>query len=180
MIQTAVTLGALPQLDEVSHVYSFLLLPPCILTVDQEMTWLPVDYAASIILDVCKPDCAATRASDSDLVYHVLNPARFHWTRDMLPALSEAGLQFESLPTDQWMDRLRNSDRDPKKNPPIKLLDWFESKYGSAASTKPKGPLEYLTKETGKDSVSLGQIPSVTDSKYMSMVIDRLKKRWAD
>lgn len=180
MIQTAVTLGALPQLDEVSQFHSHLLSPLWILTTDQEMTWLPVDYAARIILDVCKPDCAVTRASDPDLVYHVLNPARFHWTRDMLPALSEAGLQFESLPTDQWMDRLRNSDRDPKKNPPIKLLDWFESKYGSAASTKPKGPLEYLTKETGKDSVSLGQIPSVTDSKYMSMVIDRLKKRWAD
>ena len=179
MIQTAVTLGALPQLDEVSGFHSFPLSPSRILTVNQEMTWLPVDYAASIILDVCKPDCAAARASDPDLVYHVLNPARFHWTKDMLPALSEAGLQFESLPTDQWMDRLRNSDRDPKKNPPIKLLDWFESKYGSAASTKPKGPLEYLTKETGKDSVSLGQIPSVTDSKYMSMVIDRLKKRWA-
>jgi thioester reductase-like protein len=180
MIQTAVTLGALPQLDEVSQFHSFLLSPPRVLTVDQEMTWLPVDHAASIILDVCKPDCAATRTSDPDLVYHVLNPKRFHWTRDMLPALSAAGLQFESLSTEQWMDRLRNSDRDPKKNPPIKLLDWFESKYGSAASTKPKGPLEYLTKETGKDSVSLGQIPSVTDSKYMSMVIDRLKKRWAE
>lgn len=143
------------------------------------MTWLPIDYAASIILDVCKPERAATRASDADLVYHVLNPTRFHWTRDMLPALSAAGLQFESLPTDQWMDRLRNSDRDPKNNPPIKLLDWFESKYGRAASTKPKGPLEYLTERTGQDSVSLGQIPDVTDSKYISMVIDRLKKRWA-
>ncbi|KAL1592893.1 putative NRPS-like protein biosynthetic cluster [Nothophoma quercina] len=160
MIQTAVTLGALPQLDE-------------------EMTWLPVDYAASIILDVCQPSRAEARATDSDLVYHVLNPTRFHWTRDMLPALAAAGLEFESLPTDQWMDRLRNSDRDPKKNPPIKLLDWFESKYGGAASTKPKGPLEYITEETGKDSESLGQIPDVTDSKYMSMVIDRLKKRWA-
>ncbi|KAF1922747.1 acetyl-CoA synthetase-like protein [Didymella exigua CBS 183.55] len=160
MIQTAVTLGALPQLDE-------------------EMNWLPVDYAARIILDVCKPERAAARASNPDLVYHVLNPARFHWTRDMLPALSEAGLEFESLPTDQWMDRLRNSDRDPKTNPPIKLLDWFEGKYGSAASTKPKGPLEYITEETGKDSESLGQIPSVTDAQYMSMVIGRLKKRWA-
>ena len=143
------------------------------------MTWLPVDYAASIILDVCQPSRAEARATESDLVYHVLNPTRFHWTRDMLPALAAAGLEFESLPTDQWMDRLRNSDRDPKKNPPIKLLDWFESKYGSAASTKPKGPLEYITEETGKDSESLGQIPDVTDSKYMSMVINRLKKRWA-
>lgn len=143
------------------------------------MTWLPVDCAASIILDVCKPDCAAARASDPDLVYHVLNPTRFHWTKDMLPALSAAGLQFESLPTDQWMDRLRSSDRDPKTNPPIKLLDWFESKYGRAASTKPKGPLEYKTEKTGRDSESLGNIPSVTDDKYMGMVIDRLQKRWA-
>lgn len=143
------------------------------------MTWLPVDYAASIILDVCKPDRAATRASDPDLVYHILNPTRFHWTKDMLPALSAAGLEFESLPTDQWMERLRNSDRDPKSNPPIKLLDWFESKYGNAASTKPKGPLEYITEQTARDSESLGQIPSVTDSKYMNMVIDRLKTRWA-
>lgn len=143
------------------------------------MTWLPVDYAASIILDVCKPDRAASRASDPELVYHVLNPTRFHWTRDMLPALSEAGLEFESLPTEEWMDRLRNSDRDPITNPPIKLLDWFEGKYGSAASTKPKGALEYITEETGKDSDSLGQIPSVTNAQYMSMVIDRLKKHWA-
>jgi hypothetical protein len=143
------------------------------------MTWLPVDYAASIILDVCRPDRAASRASNPDLVYHILNPTRFHWTRDMLPALAAAGLEFESLPTDQWMDRLRNSDRDPKKNPPIKLLDWFESKYGGAASIQPKGPLEYRTDETGKDSEALGQIPDVTDSKYISMVIDRLKKRWA-
>lgn len=143
------------------------------------MTWLPVDYAARIILDVCKPDRAVSRASDPNLVYHVLNPTRFHWTRDMLPALSAAGLAFESLPTDQWMERLRHSDRDPNTNPPIKLLDWFESKYGSAASTKPTGSLEYLTEETGKDSESLGRIPSVTDTQYVRMVIDRLKKRWA-
>ena len=143
------------------------------------MTWLPVDYAARIILDVCRPDRAESRTTDPDLVYHVLNPRRFHWTRDMLPALAAAGLEFESLPTDQWMERLRNSDRDPMKNPPIKLFDWFESKYGGAASTKPKGPLEYVTEETSNDSESLAQIPDVTESAYMGMVIDRLKKRWA-
>ena len=142
------------------------------------MTWLPVDYAARIILDVCNRNRAASRTSNPDLVYHVLNPTHFHWTRYMLPALSAAGLEFESLPTDQWMERLRNSDRDPKNNPPIKLLDWFESKYGSAASIKPKGPLKYITEETGKDSESLSQIPDVTDGKYITMVIDRLKKRW--
>ncbi|KAJ4286681.1 hypothetical protein N0V90_012933 [Kalmusia sp. IMI 367209] len=163
MIQTAVTLGALPALDE-------------------EMTWLPVDYAASIILDLCNASVASTNevehAFNPDLVYHVLNPTRFHWTKDMLPALSAAGLKFEVLPTDQWMEKLRNSDRDPKKNPPIKLLDWFESKYGHGASSKNKGPLVYLTEETGKKSETLGRIIDITDTEYVRLMIERLQNQW--
>ncbi|KAH7402810.1 hypothetical protein BKA66DRAFT_604348 [Pyrenochaeta sp. MPI-SDFR-AT-0127] len=162
MIQTAITLGALPMLDE-------------------EMSWLPVDYAARVILDVCaiaNTKSLPDRTRNPDLVYHVLNPTRFHWTRDMLPALANAGLKFEALPTDQWMDRLRNSEKDPKKNPPIKLLDWFESKYGHGASTAKKGNLDFVTVETRRDSETLGNVPDVTDKEYMSKVIKRLKKHW--
>ncbi|CAO2652055.1 Nn.00g003380.m01.CDS01 [Neocucurbitaria sp. VM-36] len=157
MIQTALTLGALPQLDE-------------------EMSWLPVDIAAKIILDLSLS--SADRSVDPDLVYHVLNPNRFHWTRDMLPALAAAGLKFEAIPTDQWMERLRNSERDPLKNPPIKLLDWFESKYGLKASSAPKGILEYLTDETRKDSETLSKVPDVTDEMYITKVVQRLRKHW--
>ncbi|KAF1836439.1 acetyl-CoA synthetase-like protein [Decorospora gaudefroyi] len=167
MIQTAVTLGALPALDE-------------------EMSWLPVDHAARIILDCCD---ITTTPSDSgvfrdietppsDLVYHVLNPTRFHWTHDMLPVLAAAGLEFETLPTNQWMDRLRNSERDPKKNPPIKLLDWFESKYGYGASTKSKGPLVYQTEKTSAKSESLRCISSVTNVEYIKKIVERLQKEW--
>jgi hypothetical protein len=144
------------------------------------MSWLPVDYAAQIILDVCDLSEASlpNRARRHDLVYHVLNPSRFHWTRDMLPVLADAGLTYEALPTDQWMERLRNSEKDPVKNPPIKLLDWFESKYGRSVSAGKKGVLEFVTKETRKDSVTLSAIPHVTDRAYMRMVVDRLKERW--
>ena len=148
------------------------------------MTWLPVDYAASIIIDLCDVEAAEAsaprkiRSSDPDLVYHVLNPTRFHWTKDMLPALKAAGLEFETLPTDQWMERFRNADRDPQKNPPIKLLDWFESKYGHGATTGNKGPLVYLTEETGKDSPTINKVPDVTDKEYISKVISRLRNHW--
>ncbi|KAH7109872.1 hypothetical protein B0J11DRAFT_234772 [Dendryphion nanum] len=157
MIQTAVTLGALPALDE-------------------EMSWLPVDTAASVVIDLSLSN--TDRSTEHDLVYHVLNPDRFHWTRDMLPTLAAVGLKFETLPTDQWMEKLRNSDRDPTKNPPIKLLDWFESKYGPKASTTKKGVLEYLTDETKKDSESFSRIPSITDKAYMTKVIQRLSRNW--
>ncbi|KAK5636711.1 hypothetical protein RRF57_012423 [Xylaria bambusicola] len=162
MIQTAVTLGALPMLDE-------------------EMTWLPVDCAAAAITELAgiagssKP---IDPASDSDVVYHVLNPQRFHWMRDMLPSLARAGLEFETLPTDQWMEKLRNSDRDPTKNPPIKLLEWFESKYGHGRSTTQSGGLVYLTEETRKNSETLRNVPDVTDVGFVQMMLDRLRNHW--
>ncbi|CAG1966199.1 unnamed protein product [Fusarium graminearum] len=162
MIQTAVTLGALPALNE-------------------EMTWLPVDLAASAILDLSNLTTTTTtnRSSNPDLVYHILNPIRFHWTNQMLPSMRAAGFKFETLPTSEWMQRLRDSDRDPSKNPPIKLLDWFESKYGHKASTKAEtGALNYLTDLSREDSVTLRNVPDVTDVGYVRMVLGQLQKRW--
>ncbi|RAR09693.1 acetyl-CoA synthetase-like protein [Stemphylium lycopersici] len=167
MIQTAVTLGALPALDE-------------------EMSWLPVDSAARIILDCCDISTTPSKSGasnvikspSSDLVYHILNPTRFHWTREMLPILAAAGLQFETLPTSQWMDKLRKSERDPEKNPPIKLLDWFESKYGYGASTKKSGPLVYQTEKTSAKSENMRCIPHVTNVEYIKKVVERLQKEW--
>ncbi|KAI0471149.1 hypothetical protein F4859DRAFT_505065 [Xylaria cf. heliscus] len=164
MIQTAVTLGALPMLDE-------------------EMTWLPVDYAATAITDlagIAENGKPTNLGLGSDIVYHILNPHRFHWTRDMLPSLAKAGLKFETLPTDQWMERLRSSDRDPAKNPPIKLLEWFESKYGHGKSTTQSGGLVYLTDETRKNSETLRNVPDVTEVGFVQMMLDRLRKHWAN
>ncbi|KAI1128311.1 hypothetical protein F5Y10DRAFT_240709 [Nemania abortiva] len=164
MIQTAVTLGALPMLDE-------------------EMSWLPVDRAATAILElvgIAENGKPSDLASESDVVYHVLNPTRFHWTRDMLPSLAKAGLEFEALPTGQWMERLRNSDRDPARNPPIKLLEWFESKYGRGKSTTQSGGLVYLTEETRKNSETLRNVPDVTEVRFVQMMLGRLQKHWAN
>lgn len=149
------------------------------------MTWLPVDNAASIILDLCRINTASDRASkhseqplDPKLVYHVLNPNRFHWSRDMLPSLSAAGLQFETLSTQEWMERLRASSRDPEVNPPIKLLDWFESKYGCGMNPENVGPLEYQTEETEKASETIRNVQDVTDKAFVALLLKWLTPRW--
>lgn len=150
------------------------------------MTWLPIDCAAAVVLDLAEIPSEVNITSkrnkavtcDPDLVYHVLNPHRFHWTREMIPALAKAGLQFELLPTSQWMDRLRQSEKDPVKNPPIKLLNWFEGKYGSAETSARTETLEYLTSETLKASPALGALPKVTDEKYVRCIIDRFREQW--
>ncbi|KAK1984707.1 male sterility protein [Colletotrichum cereale] len=103
MLQTAVTVGALPRLRETP-------------------SWLPVDTVAQGVVDIS--------LSDADGVFaNVANARTFRWTEDLLPALRAAGLDFEEVEPREWIRRLRASDPDPIANPPIKLVDFFASKY---------------------------------------------------
>lgn len=152
------------------------------------MTWLPVDLAAKAILDLAQlpnnnHDTQSKRNTlsiDADIVYHVLNPTRFHWRKEMIPALAKAGLEFDLLPTQQWMERMRNSDRDAAKNPPIKLLNWFESKYGSTTKSSKTELLVYSTDKTTEDSPTLAALPPVTDPDFVLLMVQQLETLWRD
>ncbi|KMP05027.1 ochratoxin A non-ribosomal peptide synthetase [Coccidioides immitis RMSCC 2394] len=110
IIRSAITIGALPELNE-------------------QLSWLPVDTAASAILDLTFPQ---DRDVDMDpgALLHIIHPTTVDWSRDLLPALHAAGLEFEQLPPSEWVKRLR-ANQDPVANPPIKLIGFFEAKYGS-------------------------------------------------
>ncbi|KAI1846506.1 hypothetical protein JX266_007403 [Neoarthrinium moseri] len=114
MIRSAHILKALPALEETP-------------------SWMPVDEMAKACLELSGVlnDNRDARAHNSDLstVYQVQNRRLFHWTRELLPALRSAGIDFEIVSKREWIDRLRKSDPDPVKNPTIKLLDFFAGKY---------------------------------------------------
>ncbi|KAI0600274.1 hypothetical protein F4775DRAFT_599390 [Biscogniauxia sp. FL1348] len=112
MIQSAKTIGVLPTLDETP-------------------SWLPVDKCASAILELSglAPNSEGTLPSDCEEVYHVLNPRLFSWSDELLPALRAAGLQFDVVSQREWVRRLREGEQDPKKNPAVKLLDFYTEKY---------------------------------------------------
>lgn len=144
-----------------------------------------MDLAATTILELSGviggaslSEAADSVTADTGLVYHVLNPKRFHYTEELHPALREAGLEFEALPPTEWMERLRNSEKDPSKNPPIKLLQWFESKYGTGKSDQTGQELLYLTEKTTRDSSTLQQIPDVTSVPYVRKMLERLQRYW--
>ncbi|KAJ5156597.1 hypothetical protein N7492_009400 [Penicillium capsulatum] len=103
ILQTAKTIKALPRLDDV-------------------LSWTPVDVMAASIVDLS----LSSNAAD---VMNVTNPTLGHWTQQLLPLLRNAGLDFEELPKQAWLQRLRESDQNPEVNPPIKLLEFFASKY---------------------------------------------------
>jgi carbohydrate kinase (thermoresistant glucokinase family) len=103
MIQSAITVGALPRLQET-------------------LSWLPVDTAGQAVAEIALSDAGS-------IVANVTNRGSFRWTEDLLPALKAAGLEFDEVEPKQWVRRLRASNPDPEANPPIKLVDFFAAKY---------------------------------------------------
>ncbi|GLB11781.1 putative NRPS-like protein biosynthetic cluster [Aspergillus tubingensis] len=133
MFQTAETIHALPQLDDL-------------------LSWTPVDVVATSVIDL-------TMASRAGEVVNLTNPLLSHWTRDLLPLLRQAGLEFEELPRREWLQRLRESNQDPNVNPPIKLLEFFTSKYDH---DKPSRVLLYDTKQAVAAAPALREAGGLT------------------
>ena len=110
--------------------------------------------AARAVLDLSqinKPTSSQPSLSiqDTSIVYHVQNPRLFHWTQDLLPALRDAGLQFETVSQREWVQRLRNSEKNPELNPTIKLLDFFIEKYDN--DNPGRKDLVFLTAKTEEE-----------------------------
>ncbi|OBT57643.1 NRPS-like protein [Pseudogymnoascus sp. 24MN13] len=103
ILQAGKTIGAIPALDE-------------------SPLWLPVDVVAKAISEISISDSPAGTTN-------VVATQSFHWTRDLIPKLHAASLQFEELGQREWISRLKASNPDPVQNPPIKLLDFFTKKY---------------------------------------------------
>lgn len=103
LMQSALTIGALPRLQETT-------------------AWLPVDTVAEAVVDISLSDAPS-------LVVNVVNHKTCSWTEDILPALRDAGLEFEEVEPKEWVRKLRQSNPDPNLNPPVKLVDFFASKY---------------------------------------------------
>lgn len=87
---------------------------------------------------------------DSSTVYQVQNHRLFHWTRDLLPALQRAGLDFRVVGQREWVRLLRESDPDPIRNPTFKLVDFFTAKYDNDLPGREE--LAFDTTRTGQKS----------------------------
>jgi len=142
MIKGANTVGFLPRTSE-------------------RPSWLPVDYAGRAIAEiVLAPPAPGAR------VYHVVNPNISATWDDLLNDLQAAGLKFEVVDIDQWLDRLDKSNKDPTVNPVIKLQDFFKKRY----ATK-RAAMVFETSETSKVSPSIREAPGLSP---------KLVQKWVD
>ncbi|KAK2002086.1 male sterility protein [Colletotrichum falcatum] len=151
MLQTAVTVGALPRLRETP-------------------SWLPVDTVARAVVDISLSDAGAV------VFANVTNPRTFGWIDELLPALRAAGLEFDEVEPREWVRRLRASDPDPVANPPIKLVDFFASKYDGDEFAPPKA---YATDNACSLSPALARAPVLDQQLVDSFVGYFRANHWA-
>lgn len=137
---------------------------------------MPVDLVAKAAIDIA----AVGDRQDSDGltpgVYHVQNTRLFHWTKDLLPALKEAGLNFRTVSQREWVSILRQSDQDPEKNPTIKLLDFFEEKYDN--DRPGRSGLTFITNKAEAESQTMKEAFDIIRSGLVSKMTQWWETQW--
>lgn len=159
MIQSATTIGALPALEETP-------------------SWMPVDKVARAVVELSQLGTFdhKPQPGDEETVYQVQNSELFSWTDDLLPALTAAGLEFDVVSQREWVKRLKDGEQDPKKNPTIKLLDFFEGKYDNDNPGR-KGLVFELVK-TGEHSEAVKDGYDIIGNGLMSKIVREWRKVW--
>ena len=118
MFKSTNTVGALPLIDEVPHVFPEFTQASYANLVPQNPSWLPVDHAGSAIAEIVTREQPLSKSE----VYHIVNPNVSVGWSEILDGLEAAGLRFDRVDIQTWLERLAKSDQDGERNPSIKLL----------------------------------------------------------
>lgn len=126
MIRSALSMKALPALNE-------------------NCSWIPVDTLATAILEVGRtvqwaPKPCAIDSTNPPVIYNMCNPHLFSWDQ-LLEEVRKAGIEFETVPYGGWMKLLRESasNGEEEQNPAVKLLDHFELRYSMSKGSSKGG-----------------------------------------
>ncbi|RFU36300.1 hypothetical protein B7463_g91, partial [Scytalidium lignicola] len=174
IIRSALTLGCLPRLNELC-------------------SWLPVDSVAKAIVELgysraTDPGHATVNPSHCRF-YNVINPRTFSWTTDLLPALHDAKLSFESVSPQEWVTRLAQSEQNPELNPTIKLISSYEKKYGKGSGSEqnenhrndsgdPSFRLVFATEKARLESETMRNDPDIIGEGLVKMFVARWLEKW--
>ena len=117
------------------------------------------------------------------------NVTPFHWTEDLLPALGEAGLEFEGVNAIDWRRRLKGKLRDEEldggkvDDPSMKLIDFWERKYGRAEEIegrKEKAEVMFDTKKAEEYCRTMrDRMPNLVKEGYIKRFLESWKEVWS-
>ena len=101
-----------------------------------------------------------------------------------MPALKRCAAlpAFDIVSPQEWLRRLADSEQDASKNPSIKLLDFWQAKYGKAvaatdATTLPAG-LTFETSKTLQDCTALRDVEQPVAHGLVERYVEQWMKKW--
>ena len=89
---------------------------------DQDFSWLPVDRAASALVDII------LKTERSELIYHLENPVRQPLSALGAFVIDELKLKDKSIPFDEWLSRVKKSGYAKS------LVDFFQNDFQALAN----------------------------------------------
>lgn len=178
MIRSAVSMGVLPEMEMACQ-------------------WLPVDTLTEVVLEIAglrdgetNDAAAAVNERGGQLVYNLLSPHTFSWTRDLCPALHATELPaFETVPFENWLAQLRNLSvttfsvtggkaseaAHPNRNPAIKLVEFFAANF---AGNNADSEIVFESDEAEKVSPALRNAPKVIESGLLGKMVEVWIGKW--
>jgi thioester reductase-like protein len=140
-------------------------------------SWIDVDSLSKTILDISHLGrvISGEDMERPHLVYNLVHPRPCSWKADFLPALKKAGLVFEVVDWQTWLEKLRSSEKDVKKNPSRKLLAFWEAQkiYGEGKEIK----FETAAAEGQSDATK--NMGRVVDEEYVAKLLDAWRIVWS-
>ncbi|KAG5951347.1 putative NRPS-like protein biosynthetic cluster [Claviceps sorghi] len=127
--------------------------------------WIEADTLADAVVQLAGLDAPGTDFG-RNVFYNLVNPRVFSWGRDLLPALRQMGLDFSTLPWEEWLDRLANSSDDLSLNPSKKLLDFW------TRQPQREETLRFDTTASEAASSALRQTLRVLDGGFMGQIVE--------
>ncbi|UKZ52330.1 putative NRPS-like protein biosynthetic cluster [Trichoderma virens] len=139
-------------------------------SIEQQMESLVTRYSTEILSISSRSSIVVTGATGSLGAHVVAN-----WNNDLIPALHKCGLVFDEVEPKEWIKRLRASNPDPIANPPIKLTDFFASKYDKDSFN----PSNMFATDVARSlSPALNKIPNLVDEHVAKFVSYLTEKAW--
>ncbi|KAL4807941.1 putative NRPS-like enzyme [Aspergillus unguis] len=153
----------------------------------EECSWFPADLMARCVLelgDVCSQSSLGGggwfgkgKESATESVYNLVNPNTFTWSA-LLETLRGSGFEFETVPFEVWLQRLKESERrgEEDTNPAIKLVAHYAETYGADAPVAKTFTTEKAENDSGTLKSGKG-LDLVRDGVLERYALD-WKKRW--
>ncbi|KAH9923666.1 L-aminoadipate-semialdehyde dehydrogenase [Fomitopsis serialis] len=136
-------------------------------TFQQNPQWLPVNIAGRAIAEIAtrfEPPKAA--------VYHIVNPTVTSGWDTIIAGLKKAGIEFDVVSRSEWLDRLAKSDPDGERNPAIKLLPYYRTRFGKPTESI---PMQFRVDTTCSIAPTLATSPAISQD-----LVEKWVQHWRE